>query len=247
MKRLFQSSIRKGDFSKFEKRFFNLKNQFNQGINDKLLNLNTNIPDKIVSYDKKLEDIFSSVCYMHKNSNFFRRVIYRFFKSIEDYNIKYRKEEIGDLIFSHTTSKRYYIINGLFLGLYVLYAYHINQTMDLPSSIKNTSYGFALASSIGLILMFYYSKRHVKYLYLVKNSKNFEIETYHCLGLLHRKHTIPVNELKQVVGVNANKKTGIFSLIFMNSLGKKRNFYFRPNEIHNNELFDIYIKRKYET
>ena len=33
----------------------------------------------------------------------------------------------------------------------------------------------------------------------------------------------------------------------MNSLGKKRNFYFRPNEIHNNELFDIYIKRKYET
>jgi hypothetical protein len=244
MKRLFKNCFRNLETRRTGIRYFSGTNK----LNVKKVETVKNVPEKSISYEKKLDDIFSVVSELHHNNNFLKIFYYRFFRSIKHYKDTEYTEEIGKLIFSHSSSRRYYLINALFLGSYMLYSYFINKNEDVPSSIKNTSLGFSIIAGSALLGMLYFSRRHVKMIYFHKNSKNFEIITYNYLGLINRKHNIAVKDLKRVVPLvkgRLQQKSGIFSMEFLVS-GKKENFYFRPLEIVNKELFDILIKKKME-
>jgi hypothetical protein len=244
MKRLFINCFRNLEIPRTSVRHFCEINKLNVKKAENV----KNVPEKNISYEKKLDDIFSVVSELHHNNNFLKVFYYQFFRSIEHYKNTQYSEEIGKLIFSHSSSKRYYLINALFLGSYMIYTYFIYKNEDVPSSIKNTSLGFSIVAGLALFGMLYFSRRHVKMLYFHKNNKNLEIITYNYLGLINRKHNIPVKDLKKVVPLvkgRLQQRSGIFTLEFVVS-GKKENFYFRPLEIVNKELFDILIKKKME-
>lgn len=243
MKTVFEKSFRSIQINK-NFRYFCEKNKV---LSKKIETVKT-IPEKSIPYEKKLNEIFNVVTDMHQNNNFFKIVYYRFFKSLDIYKKNKFIEEIGTIIFTHSTSRRYYIINALFLFSYIIYSYYISKNDDVPESIKKTSFRFSIAALIVLFSMFYYSRKHIKKLYYHKTNRNFEIITYHFIGFSDRKYSLAAKDLKKVVPLVKGKlqqRSGIYSLEFIES-GKRRNFYFRPHEIVNNELFDILIKKKIE-
>jgi hypothetical protein len=152
------------------------------------------------------------------------------------------------LLFTHETARRYYKLNVPFLAGYLVFSYILTRHPDCPSYLKYTSIAFSSIIGLALVGISLYANRHINRIVLKRSTNELDITTFSKLGFGSRRHTIGVNDLREMYSVGKyikTKKTGVYVIKFNED--KKRLyrylnlFFIRPSR--NNPDFDRIFKR----
>ena len=138
-------------------------------------------------------------------------------KSEKTEEIKNKKSSILEdkiLIYQNLNSRKYYLLNLPFLGIYSIISIKTILNKEYPDYLKKQMLIFSGIAINGIIILFLISNRQIKRITLLPQSKELIIEanTYFTLNN-SMKYIMKINEIKHIESLSRyiyTKKTGLY-------------------------------------
>jgi hypothetical protein len=172
----------------------------------------------------------------------------KFFKFLVKKFSKIQNKSENIFIFSHDTAGKYYLLNFGFLSAYTGITFSISINPEYPDYLRNSLYFFMLISSMTMIAILFFSKRHIASIHLVKPGNILNIKTFRKFGYSNTSFQMPVSEVKEIVSFSKYIKTNKTGLYLIRPVKAKYftfgNFFIIRPAKTNNYMFDEIFAKK---